>query len=105
MQTPQRIGHEIAVNDEGFFLNPHDWSEEIVPELAEREGIAELTPKHWEVIRFMRTAYEERGGAPSVRALSKESGIPVKELYALFPKGPAKVAARIAGVPKPVGCI
>ncbi len=105
MQTTQLTGHDIAVNDEGFFLNPDEWSEAFVPELASREGIAELTPRHWEVIRFMRKAYEERGGAPSVRALSKESGIPVKELYALFPKGPAKVAARIAGVPKPVGCI
>jgi tRNA 2-thiouridine synthesizing protein E len=95
----------VELTDEGFFVDPTQWTEEMVPELAAKEGITELTPRHWQVIRFMRSEYDAKGAAPSVRALSKTSGVPVKELYALFPKGPAKTAARIAGVPKPHGCI
>lgn len=95
----------VELTDEGFFADPTQWSEEMVPELAVREGITALTPGHWQVIRFMRSEYETKGAAPSVRALSKTSGVSIKELYELFPKGPAKTAARIAGVPKPHGCI
>jgi len=72
---------------------------------ARAEGIAELTPRHWQVIRFMRAQYQAKGTGPTVRVLGKTSGVTVKELYQLFPKGPAKVAAKIAGIPKPRGCI
>ena len=96
---------EVALNDEGFFVDPSQWTEDMVPELARQHGITELTPGHWTVIRFMRHEFETKGAAPSVRALSKSSGVSVRELYELFPKGPAKTAARIAGVPKPHGCI
>ena len=95
----------VELTDEGFFVDPTQWSEEMVPELAVKEGITELTPGHWRVIRFMRDEWAAKGAAPSVRALSKTSGVSIKELYELFPKGPAKTAARIAGVPKPHGCI
>jgi tRNA 2-thiouridine synthesizing protein E len=77
----------------------------MAPELARREGIEELTPSHWQVIDFMRKEYFEKGTGPTVRVLGKTSGVSVKELYQLFPKGPAKVAAKIAGIPKPRGCI
>ena len=70
-----------------------------------RDGIAELTDRHWLVVSFMRDRYLATGTAPSIRALGKESGVPVKELYQLFPKGPAKLAAKIGGIPKPRGCI
>jgi len=93
-----------AVDDQGFFLEPELWSEELVPALARREGI-ELTDEHWQVIRFMREQWRATGSGPSVRALSKTSGVPIKRLYELFPKGPAKAAARLAGIPKPRGCI
>lgn len=95
----------VELNNEGFFLHPEQWSEDMVPTLAGREGISELTPRHWQVIRFMRAEYEQKGTGPTVRVLGLTSGVPVKELYQLFPKGPAKVAARIAGIPKPRGCI
>lgn len=95
----------VARNDEGFFLDPSQWSEAMVPALAAREGISELTDRHWQVIRFMRSEYLEKGTGPTVRVLGKASGVSIKELYELFPKGPAKVAARIAGIPKPRGCI
>jgi TusE/DsrC/DsvC family sulfur relay protein len=96
---------DVARNDEGFFLDPSQWSEAMVPALAAQEGITDLTDRHWLVIRFMRSEYLEKGTGPTVRVLGKASGVSVKELYELFPKGPAKVAARIAGIPKPRGCI
>jgi len=96
---------DVARNEEGFFLDPSQWSEEMVPALAAQEGIPALTDRHWQVIRFMRSEYLEKGTGPTVRVLGKASGVPIKELYELFPKGPAKVAARIAGIPKPRGCI
>ena len=96
---------EVELNDDGFFVNPEQWTEEMAPELARRDGIDDLTDAHWTVIRFMRAEYYDKGTGPTVRALGKTSGVTVKELYQLFPKGPAKIAARIAGIPKPRGCI
>jgi tRNA 2-thiouridine synthesizing protein E len=97
--------HAVEINEEGFFVHPEERTEEMVPELAVREGIEELTDAHWAVIRFMRREWLDKGTGPTVRVLGKTSGVSVKELYELFPKGPAKVAARIAGIPKPRGCI
>ena len=103
--TTTVAGAEVTLNDEGFFVDPEQWDEGMVPELARREGIDELTDAHWQVIRFMRAEFLEKGMGPTVRVLGKSSGVSIKELYQLFPKGPAKVAARIAGIPKPRGCI
>jgi TusE/DsrC/DsvC family sulfur relay protein len=105
MSTTTLAATEVELNDEGFFVHPEQWTEEMAPELARREGIEELSPQHWQVLRFMRTEFLEKGTGPTVRVLGKTSGVSVKELYQLFPKGPAKVAARIAGIPKPRGCI
>jgi tRNA 2-thiouridine synthesizing protein E len=105
MPTRTVAGTTVDVSDDGFFTEPAEWTEAMAPELASEEGIAELTPRHWQVIRFMRQEFDEKGTGPTVRVLGKTSGVPVKELYQLFPKGPAKVAARIAGIPKPRGCI
>ena len=96
---------EVELNDEGFFAHPEQWTEEMAPELARREGIETLSDQHWQVIRFMRSEYLTKGTGPTVRLLGKVSGVSVKELYQLFPKGPAKIAAMIAGIPKPRGCI
>jgi tRNA 2-thiouridine synthesizing protein E len=90
---------------EGFLANAADWNEEIAAEVARANGIPELTDRHWLVVRFMRERFLTTGTAPTIRSLGKESGVPVKELYALFPKGPAKLAAKIGGSPKPRGCI
>ena len=98
-------GTPVDVNEEGFLTDPSQWNEEIATELARREGIDPMTDRHWEVVRFMRAEYEVKGTGPTVRVLGKTSGVPVKELYQLFPKGPAKLAAKIAGIPKPRGCI
>jgi tRNA 2-thiouridine synthesizing protein E len=96
---------DVELNEEGFFVHPEAWTEEMAPELARREGIDLLTDRHWEVIRFMRAEYLAKGTGPTVRVLGKTSGVSIKELYQLFPKGPAKIAAKIAGIPKPRGCI
>jgi tRNA 2-thiouridine synthesizing protein E len=95
----------VDVDDEGFLTNSDQWNETIATAIARENGIDELTDRHWLVVRFMRDRYLETGTAPSIRSLGKESGVPIKELYELFPKGPAKLAAKIGGIPKPKGCI
>jgi dissimilatory sulfite reductase related protein len=95
----------VDVDAEGFLTDPLQWNERIAEEVARQNGIPDLTERHWLVVRFMRERYLAAGDAPSIRALGKESGVPVKELYQLFPKGPAKLAAKIGGIPKPKGCI
>lgn len=105
MPTATIAGVEVAVNDEGFLEQPDQWTESMAVEIAREEGIDPLTPQHWQVVNFMRKEYLEKGTGPTVRALGKTSGVSVKELYQLFPKGPAKLAAKIAGIPKPRGCI
>jgi tRNA 2-thiouridine synthesizing protein E len=95
----------VEVDGEGFLTNPEQWNEQIADAIAASNGIRELSERHWLVVRFMRDRYLATGTAPSIRSLGKESGVPVKELYALFPKGPAKLAAKIGGIPKPKGCI
>ena len=104
MPTTTYAGREVTVNDEGFFTDPTQWREDMAPQIARAEGI-ELTDRHWQVIKFMRHEYEAKGTGPTVRVLGKTSGVTIKELYQLFPKGPAKTAAKIAGIPKPRGCI
>ena len=105
MTSDTIAGVQIELNDEGFLVDPSQWNEEVAVELGRREGIAPLTDRHWQVIHFMRAQYESTGSGPTVRVLGKTSGVPIRELYQLFPKGPAKLAAKIAGIPKPRGCI
>lgn len=105
MPTETIAGVDVAVNDEGFLEQPEQWTEAMAVAIATHAGVGPLTPQHWQVINFMRKVYFEKGTGPTVRALGKTSGVSVKELYQLFPKGPAKLAAKIAGIPKPRGCI
>ena len=95
----------VETDAEGFLIDPSQWDHALGEHIARENGIAELTSRHWLVIDFMRFKFLTTGSAPSIRSLGKESGVPVKELYQLFPKGPAKLAAKIAGIPKPHGCI
>ncbi|MBK7444987.1 MAG: TusE/DsrC/DsvC family sulfur relay protein [Ignavibacteria bacterium] len=105
MSTIELAGKQIEVDSDGNLKNLNDWNEETASEIAKLEGIEKLTDRHWLVINFMRKEFMEKGDGPTVRRLTKESGVGTKELYALFPKGPAKKAARIGGIPKPKGCI
>ncbi|ROR32172.1 TusE/DsrC/DsvC family sulfur relay protein [Inmirania thermothiophila] len=104
-------GKVIETDEEGYIVNLSDWNEDVAKKLAADEGI-ELTDAHWEVINFLREYYEEYQIAPAIRVLTKAIGKKLgpdkgnsKYLYELFPYGPAKQACKIAGLPKPTGCI
>jgi len=105
MTTMTLAGIDVELNDEGFLVDPSQWTEAMADDLARKEGIDALTEGQWNVVHFMRSEYLTKGSGPSVRVLGKTSGVTIKELYQLFPKGPAKTAAKIAGIPKPKGCI
>lgn len=105
MTTKEYAGKIIELDGDGNLVNRNDWDENVAKAIAAEEGIENLTDRHWKVINFMRKEFQTKGDAPSIRKLTKESGVETKELYSLFPKGPAKKAARIAGLPKPTGCI
>ena len=98
-------GKTVQVDAEGFLVNPEDWNEEMAPELAKEFEINELTDAHWKVINFMRSDFKEKGQIPSIRRMKNAGGIPTKDLYDMFPDGPAKKAAKISGLGKPQGCI
>lgn len=103
MATRTIAGKTVQVNDEGFLTNASEWTKEIAAEIAAEEGVAELTPAHWQVIDFAR-AYGD-GKSPTLRQITNGAGVSTKELFTLFPKGPAKKVARIAGLGKPEGCV
>lgn len=94
----------VSLDQEGFLTDPQEWSPEVAEVLAAEEEIV-LGPRHWIVINYVRQEYDRSGESPTLRNISKRSGVVTKELYALFPKGPAKKVARIAGLSKPKGCI
>ena len=95
----------VDVDAEGFMTDFSQWTREVAAALAEEEGIAQLTPAHWKVIEFMQKEFKETGQAPTIRKINKTGIMGTKELYELFPGGPAKKAARIAGLKKPEGCV
>ena len=95
----------IERNQEGFLVNRADWNKEIAIEIANEEGIAELTDAHWNIIDFSRANVESSGAAPTLRQITQGAGVPTKDLFKLFPKGPAKKVAKISGLGKPEGCV
>ena len=105
MPTQTYAGKQILLNTEGFLTNASEWTPGVAEEIAKETGIGPLNDKHWQVITFCREDAAREGQPPGVRRIAKLSGVEMKELYQLFPKGPGKLAARIAGLPKPQGCI
>ncbi len=105
MAVKEYAGKMVELDADGNLAKRTDWNEDVAKALAVEEGIPELNDRRWLVINYMRKEFEAKGDAPSIRKLTKESGVDTKELYTLFPGGPAKKAARIAGLPKPKGCI
>ncbi len=95
----------VSFDAEGFMTDANEWTKEIAAVLAQEEGIAELTDRHWAVIDFARNDFANTGTPPTLRRMTKQSGVGTKELYELFPKGPAKKIARLSGLGKPKGCI
>jgi len=96
----------LEVNEEGFLTNPQEWNKDIALFLAkDQEGLDELNDDHWAVINYIREYYKENDLAPMVRKICKTTGLKLKYIYELFPSGPAKGAAKLAGLPKPDGCV
>jgi tRNA 2-thiouridine synthesizing protein E len=98
-------GKNIEFDPEGFMKAPELWDDSVAAAIAREEGIEEMSEKHWAVVRFIRDYWKNEDLAPSVRMLCKESGVTVREVYKLFTSGPARGACRIAGLPKPDGCV
>jgi tRNA 2-thiouridine synthesizing protein E len=104
--TQRLLGNAtVDVDAEGFMTNPAQWTRVVAGAIAKEEGIAELTPAHWKVIEFMQKEFKETGQPPTIRKINKSGIMGTKELYELFPGGPAKKAAKIAGLKKPEGCV
>ena len=95
----------IDVDEDGFMQAPEDWNEEVAAALGSTEGVDALTDDHWKVVNYLREYYLKNKIAPMVRRLCKETGFNVKKIYELFPSGPAKGACKLAGLPKPTGCV
>jgi TusE/DsrC/DsvC family sulfur relay protein len=98
-------GHEIDVDEDGFIQNPDVWNDDIATALAKTEGVDDLTEDHWKLVRYLRDYYLQFGIAPMIRKLCKATGFSLKTVYELFPSGPAKGACKVAGLPKPTGCV
>jgi tRNA 2-thiouridine synthesizing protein E len=105
MSTRTIAGINVEVNEEGFMTNPGQWTKDMAVEIAKEEGIDALTPAHWKVIDFCRQSAAASGKAPTLRTITNGAGVSTKELFSLFPKGPAKKVARISGLGKPEGCV
>ena len=93
------------VDEDGFLQEPEIWNEDVARDFATSEGVEALTENHWKVIRYLRNYYIQFGIAPMIRKLCKETGFKLGEIYEMFPSGPAKGACKLAGLPKPTGCV
>jgi TusE/DsrC/DsvC family sulfur relay protein len=98
-------GHELEVDGDGFLQQPEMWSEEVAQIFAAGDGTGDLSDKHWAVIKYIRQYWQENDMAPMVRKICQHTGLRLREIYELFPLGPAKGACKIAGLPKPDGCV
>lgn len=98
-------GKQVELDEDGFLVEPSDWNEAIVAIFAKSEDVAELTEEHWKVINYLRDYFKKFGMAPMVRKMCKDTGLTLKQIYELFPSGPAKGACKLAGLPKPTGCV
>lgn len=105
MPTFEANGNSYEVDEDGFLQEPERWSEAAAKDFAGSESITELTEGHWKVIHYIRDYYLQFGIAPMVRKVCKETGYKLSDIYQLFPSGPAKGACKLAGLPKPTGCV
>ena len=105
MPTKQLGGKELEVDEDGFIQDPSSWDKGVAQDLAKTEGVETMTENHWKVVDYLREYYIEFNMAPMIRKLCKTTGFKLKEIYELFPSGPAKGACKVAGLPKPTGCV
>ncbi len=106
MATIEYKGKTFEVDEDGFLAKGmEEWCPEWVEYVKELEGISELNDDHWKIINVLQDYFKKNGIAPMVRILSKTTGYPLKKIYELFPSGPGKGACKMAGLPKPTGCV
>ena len=105
MATVNLGGKEMDIDEDGFIQNPDLWDENVAAALAKTEGVEELGEDHWKLVNYIRDYYAKFGIAPMVRKLCKECDFKLKYIYEMFPSGPAKGACKVAGLPKPTGCV
>lgn len=98
-------GRRYEVDENGFLQQPEIWNREVALDFAATEGLQTMSEGHWKVVEYLRRYYLEFGIAPMIRKLCKETGFKLTEIYELFPSGPAKGACKVAGLPKPTGCV
>jgi tRNA 2-thiouridine synthesizing protein E len=95
----------LEVDDNGFIQETDRWNEQVAAALAVTEGVHELTEDHWKLVRYLRNHYLEFEIAPMIRKLCKQTGFKLKQVYELFPTGPAKGVCKVAGLPNSKGCV
>ena len=105
MATIEIEGKVLEVDGDGFLSDPMIWNEELAAAIARHDGIQEMTEKHWAIVKIIRNNWEEKGMAPMIRVICQQTGVKLREIYELFPLGPARGACRVAGLPKPDGCV
>ena len=95
----------LDIDEDGFIQEPERWNQDVALALAKSEGVEEMTDEHWKLVNYLREYYLEFGIAPMIRKLCKATGFKLNKVYELFPSGPAKGACKVAGLPKPTGCV
>ncbi len=105
MPTLEIEGRTFEVDEDGFLQDPNVWNEEVARALAAGEGVGEMSEAHWKIANYLRDYYLQFGIAPMIRKLCKETGFSLKQIYELYPSGPAKGACKVAGLTKPTGCV
>jgi TusE/DsrC/DsvC family sulfur relay protein len=105
MATAELGGKSLEIDEDGFIQDPEKWDDAVAKSLAETEGVTDMTEEHWKLVNYLRNYYLEFNMAPMIRKLCKETGFSLKKVYELFPSGPAKGACKVAGLPKPTGCV
>lgn len=98
-------GRSFSVDNRGFLRQPELWDEEVALLFAREQGLESLSGTHWRIIRYIRACFLESGKAPLIRAICNECRVTLRQIYELFPKGPIHGASKIAGLPKPDGCV
>lgn len=98
-------GRRYDTDEDGFLQNPETWNKQVAEDFATTEGITNMTDAEWKIVNYLREYWLANGIAPMVRKLCKETGFKLNEIYEMFPSGPAKGACKVAGLPKPTGCV
>lgn len=98
-------GKEIEIDEDGFIQEPDKWDNAVAEDLAKTEDAYPMDEERWKIVNYLRNYFIEFGIAPPIRMITKQTGIDLKKIYQLFPGGPAKGACKVAGLPKPTGCV